>query len=67
MDLHDGIIQAIYGVGLSLESALHSFEDDPQDAKTRVQRSIESLRIRQFEIYAVIFWTYDRVRWGMKA
>jgi two-component system sensor histidine kinase DevS len=43
MDLHDGIIQAIYGVGLSLESALHSFEDDPQDAKRRVQRSIESL------------------------
>jgi signal transduction histidine kinase len=43
MDLHDGIIQAIYGVGLSLESALHSFQDDPQDAKTRVQRSIESL------------------------
>jgi len=43
MDLHDGIIQAIYGVGLSLESALHSFEDDPQDAKTRVKHSIESL------------------------
>jgi len=43
MDLHDGIIQSIYGVGLSLESALHSFEEDPLDAKTRVQRSIESL------------------------
>jgi two-component system, NarL family, sensor histidine kinase DevS len=43
MDLHDGIIQAIYGVGLSLESALHSFEDEPEDAKTRVERSIESL------------------------
>jgi signal transduction histidine kinase len=43
MDLHDGIIQSIYGVGLSLESALHSFEEDPQDAKTRVQNSIESL------------------------
>lgn len=43
MDLHDGIIQAIYGVGLSLESALHSFEDDPADAKTRVKNSIESL------------------------
>jgi signal transduction histidine kinase len=26
-----------------LESALHSFEDDPQDAKNRVQHSIESL------------------------
>jgi signal transduction histidine kinase len=43
MDLHDGIIQSIYGVGLSLESALHSFEEDPKDAKTRVQHSIESL------------------------
>jgi two-component system, NarL family, sensor histidine kinase DevS len=43
MDLHDGIIQAIYGVGLSLESALHSFEDAPQDAKARVQHSIEGL------------------------
>ena len=43
MDLHDGIIQAIYGVGLSLESALHSFEDEPEDAKTRVQHSIETL------------------------
>lgn len=43
MDLHDGIIQSIYGVGLSLESALHSFEEDPWDAKTRVQRSIDTL------------------------
>lgn len=43
MDLHDGIIQSIYGVGLSLESALHSFDDDPKDAKARVQHSIESL------------------------
>jgi signal transduction histidine kinase len=43
MDLHDGIIQSIYGVGLSLESALHSFDDDPHDAKTRVIHSIESL------------------------
>src|SRR5512138_1478334 len=43
MDLHDGIIQSIYGVGLSLESALHSFDEDPQDAKKRVIHSIESL------------------------
>ncbi len=43
MDLHDGIIQAIYGVGLSLESALHSFDDEPQDAKTRVRHSIDGL------------------------
>lgn len=53
MDLHDGIIQSIYGVGLSLESALHSFEEDPQDAKTRVQRSIENLNqaIRDLRAY----------------
>lgn len=53
MDLHDGIIQSIYGVGLSLESALHSFEEDPQDAKTRVQHSIESLNqaIRDLRAY----------------
>ena len=53
MDLHDGIIQSIYGVGLSLESALHSFEEDPQDAKARVQHSIESLNqaIRDLRAY----------------
>src|SRR5688572_468292 len=53
MDLHDGIIQSIYGVGLSLESALHSFEEDPQDAKARVRHSIESLNqaIRDLRAY----------------
>ena len=53
MDLHDGIIQSIYGVGLSLESALHSFDEDPQDAKARVQHSIESLNqaIRDLRAY----------------
>lgn len=53
MDLHDGIIQSIYGVGLSLESALHSFEEDPQDTKIRVQHSIESLNqaIRDLRAY----------------
>ncbi len=43
MDLHDGIIQAIYGVGLSLEGALHSIEEDPKDAKNRIQHSIDAL------------------------
>jgi signal transduction histidine kinase len=53
MDLHDGIIQSIYGVGLSLESALHSFDDDPRDAKQRVRHSIESLNqaIRDLRAY----------------
>ena len=53
MDLHDGIIQAIYGVGLSLEGALHSIEEDPADAKKRIGHSIESLNqaIRDLRAY----------------
>jgi two-component system, NarL family, sensor histidine kinase DevS len=53
MDLHDGIIQAIYGVGLSLEGALHSIEEDPGDAKKRIEHSIETLNqaIRDLRAY----------------
>lgn len=43
MDLHDGIIQSIYAVGLSLESALHSFDNEPEDARKRVQNAIGAL------------------------
>jgi signal transduction histidine kinase len=53
MDLHDGIIQSIYGVGLSLEGALHSLEEDPGDTKKRIEHSIESLNqaIRDLRAY----------------
>lgn len=53
MDLHDGIIQAIYGVGLSLEGALHSLEESPSDAKERIQHSIAGLNqaIRDLRAY----------------
>jgi signal transduction histidine kinase len=53
MDLHDGIIQSIYGVGLSLESVLHSINEDPKDAKSKVQHSIEGLNqtIRDLRSY----------------
>jgi two-component system, NarL family, sensor histidine kinase DevS len=30
MDLHDGIIQSIYGVGLALEGAQLTLNEDPQ-------------------------------------
>jgi signal transduction histidine kinase len=55
MDLHDGIIQSIYGVGLSLENALHSIADDPNDAKQRVQHSIDGLNqaIRDLRSYVL--------------
>ncbi len=53
MDLHDGIIQSIYGVGLALEGTLHSIEEDPIDAKKRIQQSIEGLNeaIRDLRSY----------------
>ena len=53
MDLHDGIIQSIYGVGLSLESAMHSVNEDPTDAKQRVQHAIDGLNqaIRDLRSY----------------
>jgi signal transduction histidine kinase len=53
MDLHDGIIQSIYGVGLSLETALHTIEDDPDSAKERVKNAIDGLNqtIRDLRAY----------------
>ncbi len=53
MDLHDGIIQAIYGVGLSLEGALHTIDESPAEAKERIQHSIDGLNqaIRDLRAY----------------
>ena len=44
-DLHDGIIQSIYAVGLSLEQALGAVRDDPADAEERVDRAIDGLNL----------------------
>lgn len=53
MDLHDGIIQSIYGVGLSLENALHTVDEDADLAKVRIKQSIEGLNqaIRDIRTY----------------
>jgi signal transduction histidine kinase len=42
-DLHDGIIQSIYAVGLSLEDVPDLFDDEPDVARARVERAIDSL------------------------
>ncbi len=46
-DLHDGIIQAIYAVGLSLEDVPELVEDDEGrlDAVARVDRAIDALNL----------------------
>jgi two-component system, NarL family, sensor histidine kinase DevS len=53
MDLHDGIIQSIYGVGLSLENALHTVDEDSDLAKVRLKESIDGLNqsIRDIRTY----------------
>ncbi len=44
-DLHDGIIQSIYGVALSLEDVSFTVEDDPTEAGVRVDHAIDSLNL----------------------
>lgn len=53
MDLHDGIIQSIYGVGLVLEHARLLAAEDPQKAQERIQQAIDSLNhtIRDIRSY----------------
>jgi signal transduction histidine kinase len=43
MDLHDGVIQSIYGVGLVLENARMMLREDPQSAETRLRQAMEDL------------------------
>jgi signal transduction histidine kinase len=43
MDLHDGIIQSLYGVGLALDYSRIAFDDDPQQSKDKIIQSIEAL------------------------
>ncbi len=43
MDLHDGIIQSIYAVGLMLEYSGLMFDESPDQARKRLQDSIAAL------------------------
>jgi signal transduction histidine kinase len=42
-DLHDGIIQAIYAVGLSLEDVPELMDEEPDEARARIERATEAL------------------------
>jgi two-component system sensor histidine kinase DevS len=54
MDLHDGIIQSIYGVGLTLEGARLTLDDDPKLAKEQIHQSIDGLNLAIRDIRAYI-------------
>ena len=54
-DLHDGIIQSIYAVGLSLEDVGELMAEDPSEVVTRVERAIDSLHLTIRDIRNFIF------------
>ncbi len=53
MDLHDGIIQSIYAVGLTLEHARLLLKESPQQATSRIEQAIADLNstIRDIRAY----------------
>lgn len=53
MDLHDGIIQSIYGVGLALDYARMALDEDRDQARQKIEQSIDSLNdtIRNIRAY----------------
>lgn len=54
-DLHDGIIQSMYGVSLSLEDLPDIMADDPSEARARVDRSIDALNDTIRDLRGFIF------------
>src|SRR5262249_45832619 len=54
-DLHDGIIQRLYGVGLSLEDVPELVRDDPDEVERRVERAIDNLHLAIRDIRNFIF------------
>src|SRR4029079_2914834 len=53
--LHDGIIQNIYAVGLSLEDVPELIRDDPDEVERRVERAIDRLHLTIRDIRNFIF------------
>jgi signal transduction histidine kinase len=53
MDLHDGIIQSIYGVGLALDYARMALAEDPDLSRKKIEQSIDALNdtIRDIRAY----------------
>ena len=54
-DLHDGIIQNLYAVGLSLEDVPELMTEDPAEAAARVERAIDAIHLSIKDIRNFIF------------
>lgn len=55
MDLHDGVIQSIYAVGLQLEDISERMEETPTSARDQIDRAINSLNDVIKDIRSYIF------------
>ncbi len=64
-DLHDGIIQSIYAVGLSLEDVPELMEEDRDEVVRRVERAIDSLHLAIRDIRNFIFGLRPELLSGM--
>ena len=64
-DLHDGIIQSIYAVGLSLEDVPELMDEDADEARARVDRAIEGLDKTIRDIRNFIFGLRPELLQGM--
>jgi len=64
-DLHDGIIQSIYAVGLSLEDVPDLMEEDRDEVVRRVERAIDSLHLAIRDIRNFIFGLRPELLSGM--
>ncbi len=53
MDMHDGVIQTVFGVGLGLENVRHLIDEDPNKAREGVRLAIDGLNqaIRDLRTY----------------
>jgi signal transduction histidine kinase len=54
-DLHDGIIQSLYAVSLSLEDLPSLMDEDPADAERRLDQAIDAIHLTIRDIRNFIF------------
>lgn len=64
MDLHDGIIQSIYAVGLALDYARVALDEDPLQAKQKIEQAIDGLNKTIRDIRAYILDLRPRELYG---
>ncbi len=61
MDLHDGVMQSIYAVGLTLEDCVERLDDAPDEVKTSLEGAMGSLNSVIGDIRSYIFDLRPRV------